>query len=305
MLTAIVNDHHRQYNASMEMPVLDRVLPELGIRLRAIREAQGFTQAALARRSGVSVRFLADVERGGGNASILRLAEVAAALSVSLATLLATAGPVDDGARTALGALHPVDNEGDACIALVGLRGAGKSTIGQALAERLGVPFVEVDAAVEERAGLTLAEVFEYRGADHYRALEREVLTSLLDRRKPLVLATGGSVVTDRETWSLLRARARTVWLRASPRCHLQRVLSQGDERPMRGRADALAELKEILRVRDPLYAMAQATIDTESGDVAGVVERALASVGGGSSAAGNPAEFSGHAVRSARCSVR
>lgn len=278
----------------MERLALDRVLPELGIRLRALRESRALTQAELARQSGVSVRFLADVERGEGNASILRLAEVAAALSVSLATLVATAGPVDDGAQAALGrepshlrgstlrfGYTHVHELAETCIALVGLRGAGKSTVGLALAERMGIPFVEVDAAVEQRAGLTLAEVFEYRGADHYRALEREVLAQLLDQRKPVVLATGGSVVTDRETWSLLRARAHTIWLRASPKTHLHRVIAQGDERPMRGRADALAELKEILRVRDPLYAMAHATINTEGTDVSGVVQQALAASGG------------------------
>lgn len=267
----------------MNRTALDRVLPELGIRLRALRESRALTQAELARQSGVSVRFLADVERGEGNASILRLAEVASALSVSLASLLATAGPVDDGARAALcrdvAGPHTHTNT-DTCIALVGLRGAGKSTVGLALAERLGFPFVEVDAAVEQRAGLTLAEVFEYRGADHYRALEREVLLHLLEQRKPMVLATGGSVVTDRETWSLLRAKAHTIWLRASPKTHLHRVIAQGDERPMRGRADALAELKEILRVRDPLYAMAHATINTEGTDVSGVVQQALPAQG-------------------------
>jgi XRE family aerobic/anaerobic benzoate catabolism transcriptional regulator len=257
------------------------LLGRVGARLRSFREEKGWTQAELARRSGVSLRFLADVERGDGNASLLRLAELCDALGISLASIVAEAGPrIDEIARFAAlpraERVRRLAGVGRDSIALVGLRGAGKSTIGARLAERLGLRFVEVDAAVEERAGLRLGAIFEYHGADRYRALEREVLAGLLDGSDRLVLATGGSVVTDPETWGLLRRRSRTVWLRASPESHLRRVEEQGDERPMRGRANALAELRGILAVRNPLYALAERTVDTDAASVEEIVEGLL-----------------------------
>ncbi|MBM4367322.1 MAG: helix-turn-helix domain-containing protein [Deltaproteobacteria bacterium] len=261
------------YSAFVESVESSVVLRRVGARVRAIREARGWTQAELSRRAGLSLRFLADVERGEGNASLLRLWELCAALEVSLASVVAEVGPVVD-AVTRFAALDGPAREramastGRPTIALVGLRGAGKSTVGRILAEQLGVRFVEVDQAVEERAGLRLGEIFEYHGSDRYRALEREVLAGLLGQRA--VLATGGSVVTDASTWALLRERARTVWLRASPESHLRRVEDQGDERPMRGRADALAELREILASRAALYAQAELHVDTEADTPAG-----------------------------------
>jgi XRE family aerobic/anaerobic benzoate catabolism transcriptional regulator len=164
-------------------------------------------------------------------------------------------------------------------VALVGLRGAGKSTVGRALADRLGVPLVEVDRAVEEAAGLRLGEIFEYHGAARYRELERQVLARLLAEPGRAVLATGGSVVTDPVGWEMLRRGARTVWLRASPESHLARVEAQGDFRPMRGREDALAELKGILAAREPLYAQADVLADTDGTSPDAVAEAVAARV--------------------------
>jgi len=256
------------YTACVERSESSVVLRRVGTRVRAIREARGWTQAELSRRAGLSLRFLADVERGEGNASLMRLWELCAALEVSLASVVAEAGPVPDAltrfaALDAAAQARALGAAGRDTVALVGLRGAGKSTVGRLLAEGLGLRFVEVDQAVEERAGRPLGEIFEYHGADRYRQLEREVLDSLLGERA--VLATGGSVVTDAETWALLRGRARTAWLRASPESHLRRVEAQGDARPMRGRADALAELRGILAAREPLYAQAELTVDTDA----------------------------------------
>lgn len=240
------------------------LLAQLGARIRALREARGWTRAQLAARAGISLRFLADVEHGAGNLSVQRLSELCQALGVSLASVFSGLGE-----RAAPGKL-----------ALVGLRGAGKSSVGAALATALGWQFVEVDQRVEQAAGLRLGDLFEYHGAGRYRELEREVLTALLDDPGEHVLATGGSVVTASDTWELLRARARTVWLHASPESHLSRVEAQGDFRPMRGRADALTELKDILRARSPLYAQAQRTVETEGRTVADVAAELAAWVG-------------------------
>lgn len=206
----------------------------------------------LAQRAGISLRFLADVEHGSGNLSVQRLDEICQALGTSL------------GAVTA--------GLGERKIALVGLRGAGKSTVGAKLAARLGWGFVEVDQRVEQACGMRLGDLFEYHGAARYRELQRSVLDALLSGPERVVLATGGSVVTDPESWAFLRGGCRTVWLRASPETHLARVEAQGDFRPMRGRANALAELKDILRARGPLYAQSSLTVNSDEHDVDAVV---------------------------------
>lgn len=232
------------------------VLHQLGTRIRRDREAKGWTRAELAKRTGISLRFLADVEHGASNLSVQRLAEISQALGVPLATMFA---PDEKPAVSAK-------------IALVGLRGAGKSAIGLALAAQFGWPFIEVDVRVEQVAGMRLGDLFETLGAARYRQIERQVLMDILAEPGPSVLATGGSVVTAPDTWDLLRGRAQTVWLRASPRSHLARVEAQGDLRPMRGRENALAELEEILEARSPLYAQAAWTVETEGRSVAEAV---------------------------------
>jgi XRE family aerobic/anaerobic benzoate catabolism transcriptional regulator len=247
------------------------LLAGIGGRVRACRQARGWSLAALARASGVSVRFLADLELGRANVSVLRLSEVAQALGVSLVSLVAGLSAVPDVADR-LAAL-PEERRAAALragaapdiLALVGLRGAGKSTVGPILAKRLGVPFVELDARVEERAGVALGEIFAISGAGRYRALEREVLEEVLDAGAPCVLATGGSLVTAPDAWRMLRQAARTVWLRAAPARHLARVEAQGDVRPMRGRASALPELEAILAERRGAYALAELHVDTDS----------------------------------------
>lgn len=258
---------------------MEPLLVDLGRKVRALRGERGWAQAELARRAGVSPRFLVELEGGTGNISVRRLHDVAGALGVSLVTLVAGLGPVRDAADE-LAALDPERRDALVSrvhagekVALVGLRGAGKSAVGARLARALGVPLVEVDAGVEALAGMRLGEIFEYHGPARYRELEREALDAALARPGGAVLATGGSVVTAAETWAMLRDRTRTVWLRASPESHLARVEAQGDFRPMRGREDALAELKAILAGRAPLYAEAALHVDTERVDVAGAAE--------------------------------
>ncbi|HNH45582.1 MAG TPA: shikimate kinase, partial [Myxococcota bacterium] len=150
------------------------------------------------------------------------------------------------------------------------------STVGSMAAQMLGLPFIELDALIEGKAGMHLTEIFEFHGPSRYRELEMRVLSTLLERPGGAVIASGGSVVTSSEAWSLLRGGTRTVWLRATPEEHLVRVERQGDFRPMRGRVDALADLKEILQRREALYAQSEKTIETSEKSVAEVVEELL-----------------------------
>jgi XRE family transcriptional regulator, aerobic/anaerobic benzoate catabolism transcriptional regulator len=238
-------------------------LDALGRAVRHRRTERGLTLHALAERARVSERFLVQLEAGQGNISVARLCDVAAALGTSAADLLRGA----DASERRSGV-----------VALLGLRGAGKSTIGPRLAKRLEVPFLELDQLVERAAGLSLAEVFELHGEAFYRRLERETLRGVIAEGRDAVLATGGSIVTDADSFELLRRGATTVWLKARPEDHMLRVRAQGDERPMRNRGDAMSELRSLLRTRGSLYAQAEHVVDTSLLGVDGSV-RALVKV--------------------------
>jgi XRE family aerobic/anaerobic benzoate catabolism transcriptional regulator len=226
-------------------------LSRLGDRVRGWRAEHGITRKALALRSGVSERYLAQLESGQGNVSILLLRRIAHAVELPVEVLVR-------------------EHEGDARrsrIALLGLRGAGKSTLGAKLAQALKVPFIELDREVEREAGTGLGEVFSMYGQDAYRRFERKALARVLKdypRDQPrAVIATGGSLVSDPETYALLRGHCHCVWLKASPEEHMQRVIAQGDLRPFSGRAAALEEIRALLADRDGLYARADETVDT------------------------------------------
>jgi XRE family aerobic/anaerobic benzoate catabolism transcriptional regulator len=266
--------------------------------VRTLRDELGLPRRELAERSGVSLRFLAQLEDGTGNISVARLADVADALGTTPAALLASQSPTANGpeapaarVRASIESLLAGRADGDLrevrawlesrfapargpVIALLGLRGAGKSTVGRQLATRLGLPFFELDALIEEAAGLSLGSIFELHGEAYYRRLERERLAAFLAETDAAVLATGGSLVTDRETYRLLRRRAMTVWLRARPEEHMKRVVAQGDERPMARSPHAMAELKALLAARERLYAEADHTIETSGRIVDDVVDR-------------------------------
>lgn len=220
------------------------VLAEIGRRVRAAREEAGHSVTETARRAGLSRRFLTLLEAGQANVSVLRLAALAAALRVPLRELC----DVD------------VSQAPPLRVALLGLRGAGKSTVGRLLAQRLEVPFFELDALIEERAGMPLRTLFDTYGEAFYREQQLDALEGWLAQHGSGVLATGGSLVMDAAAFARLRTTCRTVWLRAAPDEHFQRVVDQGDLRPIAGRSRAMTELKAILAAREPLYAQADRT---------------------------------------------
>jgi XRE family aerobic/anaerobic benzoate catabolism transcriptional regulator len=223
----------------------------LGDRVRAWRSEQGLTRKALSAASGVSERYLAQLEAGEGNISVLLLRKVARAMGV----------PVE----------HLVREEPATApkpIALLGLRGAGKSTLGAKLAEALQLPFVELDREVEKEAGAPLAEVFAMYGQDAFRRFERRALERVLAAHERAVIATGGSLVTDAGTYKLVRERCLCVWLKASPEEHMSRVIAQGDMRPFKGTSTALDEIRRLLGARERLYSRADLVLDTSGKSV-------------------------------------
>jgi XRE family aerobic/anaerobic benzoate catabolism transcriptional regulator len=246
------------------------LLQALGARIRTMRAQRGMTQRALSLRSGVSERYIAQFEAGGGNVSILVLQRIGGALGVPLAELVADRAA--SGERAALHRMldrldedqlvaarqvladwlgQPADPRRALRVALIGLRGAG-------------VPFIELDHEVERQTRMELRDIFEIHGQNGFRRLERQTLERLLAEGQPMVLATGGGIVAEAATFELLLSRCLTVWLRASPEEHMQRVVTQGDERPMRDNAQAMDDLRAILTSRESLYARADLTLDNQ-----------------------------------------
>jgi XRE family aerobic/anaerobic benzoate catabolism transcriptional regulator len=236
----------------------DPLLAALGRRARQLRHEQRLTLRVLADRSGLSQRFLMDIEAGRGNVSVRRLADLATALSTDVGDLLYGSA----GATTSR------------VIALIGLRGSGKTAIGRRIARRMRVKFVELDELVEARAGLTLSEIFSLHGEDYYRRLERDTLVDILATAAPMILAVGGGLVTAPDTYALLLRQTTTVWLRARMEDYWNRVLRQGDRRPIEQHPRAREALRRLLATRTPLYARANLTVDTTGLTLAQSVER-------------------------------
>jgi XRE family aerobic/anaerobic benzoate catabolism transcriptional regulator len=257
-------------------------LRTLGERVRDARARRGMTRKILAHDSGVSERYLAQLESGRGNVSVLLLQHIAAALHLPLTELLQeeTAQPPKlaligqflqrlPAQKLAAVRSQLIRDYGTAHtdrikrIALIGLRGAGKSTLGNRIAKELSVPFVELDREVEREAGTSLSEIFLLYGQAGYRRYERRCLEKVVQKNERVVIATGGSIVSEPGTYDLLLSACRTIWLKAQPEEHMARVVAQGDIRPMSGNREAMEDLHRILRGRTALYGRADVTIDT------------------------------------------
>ena len=245
------------------------LLSAIGARVRKRRLSQGWTQSQLAERAQISPRFLAQLEAGDGNISVLRLAQVAEELHQPLRDLIPSASLTE---RKPSGQVPGRQR----MIALIGLRGAGKTSVGVQLAGRLKQPFVELDSLIEKAASMPLAQIFSLHGEDYYRRLEYQVLKKTLRTSKPMVLATGGSLVTDPRTWGLVKQSCTTVWLKAAPEVYWNRLLKQGDTRPMKNNPSAMTELRALLAAREPLYGQADHMIDTSRLSLSEVTEAAL-----------------------------
>jgi XRE family transcriptional regulator, aerobic/anaerobic benzoate catabolism transcriptional regulator len=263
-------------------PAAEAYLKRVGERVRLARARRGMSRKILSRASGVSERYLAELERGAGNASLLVLRQIADALSIEAAALVSDQPerPLDltlaihqlerlsaaelAEARHMIGQRFGIpDTTAQGRIALIGLRGAGKTTLGQLAAEALGVPFVELDREIERASGMELSEIFATRGQAMFRRLERQCLETIVGRYDRVVIATGGSLVTEPATYDLLLSTCFVVWLSATPDQHMSRVIAQGDLRPMADGPQAMDDLKAILDSRTPLYAKADAEVNT------------------------------------------
>lgn len=256
-------------------------LTTVGERVRNARARRGMSRKILARDSGVSERYLAQLESGAGNISILLLRQIARAMDLPITDFLGDRAPLGVDLALLLRQMENLSAEqlqelqgfirdrfGVAPgikrhIALIGLRGAGKTTLGQNLAEKFGLQFIEMAKEIEVEAGVSLNEIFDLYGQSAYRRFERRALERITADPAPKVIATGGSLPSEPATYAHLLAHCFTIWLKARPEEHMGRVVAQGDLRPMSGQSEAMADLKRILTQREALYARADLAFDT------------------------------------------
>jgi len=256
-------------------------LDQLGQRVRTMRALRGMSRKVLAKVSGISERYIAQLESGKGNVSIVLLRRVSNAMGAHLEDLIPAADPAPDWqvfrdllrkatpsqiaqAKDVLAGHGATAHRASfAGIALIGLRGAGKSTLGKVLAKKIGWNFVELNKEIEAQNGLSIAEIIALYGQEGFRRMEQNALNQLLAQKEPMVLATGGGIVSEPLTFDLILSSFYTIWLKAEPEEHMGRVRRQGDLRPMADDRSAMTELRNILVSREPLYARASATVDT------------------------------------------
>lgn len=266
-------------------------LTSLGKRVRELRSRRGMTRKQMSQEAEVSERHLAQLESGEGNISVLLLQRIAAALHVPIANLFApqTEEPAEKGTEKKLiqGFLErlPEHRLEDVVsrltrdfgqeekvrkmrIALIGMRGAGKSTLGSLLAKEMGNRFVELDSEIEKEAGMPLGEIFSLYGQSGFRAIEKRTLEKALKENERAVISVGGGVVSEKETFDFLLSHCFTVWIKAQPEEHMSRVMGQGDFRPMAANNQAMEDLRQILESREPLYRKADLLLDTSGASV-------------------------------------
>lgn len=256
------------------------MIRRVGVRVREIRKAQALSRRELSERSGVSPRYLAKLEGGDGNISIGLLHKVAVALDTSIEQFL-----VDDSLRSQdLMQINGLYQRADAAtrarvlqvldpdkmraqkaqrICLVGLRGAGKSTLGSMIGAALGVPFIELNREIERNAGMPVGEIIALYGQEGYRQLEAETLTEIIDAHSRAIVAVAGGIVSEQDTFYHLLSHFHTVWIKANAGDHMDRVRAQGDERPMEGNPQAMIQLRQILKAREAYYSQADHVLDT------------------------------------------
>jgi XRE family aerobic/anaerobic benzoate catabolism transcriptional regulator len=280
--TILPKDAYEQRDMTENLDPETSFLEQLGQRVRTMRALRGMSRKVLARVSGISERYIAQLESGKGNVSIVLLRRVSHAMGAHLEDLIPASEPAPDWpvirdllrkatpsqiaqARDVLSGSSGFAQKqvSFAGIALIGLRGAGKSTLGKLLAKKIGWDFVELNKEIEAQNGLSVAEIIALYGQEGFRRMEQTALGQLLSRRAPVVLATGGGIVSEPLTFDLILSSFYTVWLKAEPEEHMARVRGQGDLRPMADDRSAMAELRTILLSREPLYARASAVADT------------------------------------------
>ena len=282
-------------SANSKVATLHRVTPTpdgdfllfLGKRVRQLRNRRGMTRKMVAEEADVSERHLAQLEAGEGNVSIVLLRRIAGALDVSLAELFAPEVEepaekqmiqrflerlpnhrLEDVVFRLMRDFSPGEKVRRKRIALIGLRGAGKSTLGSKLAFDMRVPFIELDGEIEKHTGMPLGEIFSLYGQSGYRAIEKRTLKRVLDENERAVVSVGGGVVSEKETFDYLLSHCYTIWVKAQPEEHMSRVLEQGDFRAMAGNDQAMEDLRRILEAREPLYRKADMQLDTSGSSV-------------------------------------
>ena len=262
----------------------------VGSQVHRRRKELGLPRRVLSEISGVSPRYIAQIEAGEGNISIALLQRVALAMNCGIKDLLGhrpsdvkgiaalfhAADETTQGAEMRQLTTPSTSHQKAARICLIGLRGAGKSTLGARISETLDAPFVELNKEIEEQCGMPLGEVMALYGQEGYRGLESRALERVIAKHERVILAVGGGLVEEAKTYATLLAHFHTIWIRTSPQEHMSRVRDQGDERPMAGNPQAMDQLKSILAAREILYARSDAQINT-SGKRVGVSEKELA----------------------------
>lgn len=268
----------------------------VGERVRTARARKGMSRKALSEASQVSLRYLAQLEAGEGNISIALLKRISRALDHRIEWLVGDDDPwtsdvvraaslfrnaTGDQKRRVLSILAPdsAEMQRGRRIALIGLRGAGKSTLGRMASAALGIPFTEVNAEIEQNSGMPVHELLAMYGQEGYRRLERQSLERFAASNEPLILAVAGGIVAEPDTFNYLLRHFHTIWLKAKPTEHMERVRQQGDTRPMAGNPAAMDELKTILTSRESLYARSQAQVDTSDKTVEESLELLLATI--------------------------